>query len=113
MCLNITRGKDMKIIPIKNYITKPKTILLGTLAATALAVSPINKTQAQEMDSLELRKDSIELCDIPPKEILIKDDASEFEKASKAFIVELLAAIAVVGIGLLGAWEPKDRSPKS
>ena len=103
----------MKITPIKNYITKSKPVILGTLAATALATLPINKTLAQETDSLIQKKDTIELYDIPRKQILVKDDASEFEKASKVFIIELLAALALVGTSLLGAWETKDKIPKS
>ena len=103
----------MHIIPIKANINKTKTILLSSVAASMLAISPLASVKAQEVDSLELKKDSTELCSIPPKEMLIKDDANEFEKATKAFVIELLAALSVVGIGLLAGWDTKDKNPNS
>ncbi len=113
MCLNITKGEFMKIAPVKANINKTKATLLGSVAATMLAISPLVSIKAQKADSLELKKDTVELCKVPQNETYIKDDASEFEKASKAFVIELLAALGVVGIGLLGAWEPKGKNPKS
>ena len=124
--------KILKQLPM----IKNKNILKTTILATSLALSPLVIAKAQNQDSFET-KNAVETVDktltnnksiesMTTEEIIKEFDSIETVSAEELYLEEnknskvkkffamLGAAIGLVGVALLCAWEPYNKNkPKS
>ena len=123
----------MKIQSILPTVKNNK-LLIAPLAAAALAISPLNSAKAQEKATQQMNADTIEMVSsIKSDELMYSNLSTKKVKAGKtqdlvnaemaeiqekeesmpfykAFILELIAAISVVGIALFAAWDPDSKN---
>ena len=122
--------KTQSILPI----VKNNRLLVAPIAAAVLALSPLNSAKAQEKTAQQMNADTVEMIStiksdefmysnlstgkgkIENKQDLIKSEMAEIQEKEesmpfyKAFILELIAAISVVGIALFSAWDPDSKN---
>ena len=123
----------MKIQSILPTLKKNK-LLIAPLAVATLALTPMNIARAQEKEIARLNNDTIELVSnaksdefmysnlstskvkskngIPLANVdtVNNQEKDELKSFFKAFILEILAAAGMVGIALLYAWNPDDKT---
>ena len=122
--------KIQSILPI----IKNNKLLVVPLAATALALSPLNSVKAQEKTTLQMNTDTVrsvakfksdefaysglvsqktnternsDSINAEMAEIREKEEAMPFYRA---FIIELIAALGMVGAALFSAWDPNSKN---
>ncbi|MBE7712069.1 MAG: hypothetical protein E7Z92_08045 [Cyanobacteria bacterium SIG31] len=123
----------MKIQSILPTVKNNK-LLIAPIAAATLALSPLNSAKAQEKATQQMNTDTIEMVssvksdelmysNLSTKKVkagktqdLVNAEMAEIQEKEesmpfyKAFLLEIVAAVATVGIALLCAWDPNSKN---